>query len=492
MVKNPAIYEINTRVWIRQFDKDKKRAKLTDIPGDYWDDLKSKGMHYVWLMGIWKTNEEAVQKYCFEDFLIREYTHALKDFRKSDVIGSPYAIEDYIVNPELGNFKSLLTLKRELNKRGMKLILDFIPNHFSAESPLINSNPEVFLDANEEYYEDDPHTFYKPSDNSTRIFAHGRDPFFPAWQDTIQVNYFNKKAREFMIMVLVKLTKLCDGVRCDMAMLSLNNIFKNTWGGTLSNMGYTKPEEEFWKQAITIVKDVKKDFLFIAEAYWDLEYQMQQQGFDYTYDKKLTDRIEQGYPPEIRDHLLAEYSYQHKSVRFIENHDEERSVTKYGKYKAKAAAVLISTLQGMRFYNDGQFEGKRVKLPVQLGREPEDKGTRCMPAFYEKLLSITNQEIFLNGDWTLLKLKEAWDGNQSFRNIIAYQWEHKDDRKLVAINFSMQKAQCRVLLDMRGYPEQVIMRDLLNDKSYVQNSQELAYQGLYIDLQPFSSHIFEY
>ena len=492
MVKNPAVYEINTRVWIRQFDSKDKKAGLEDIPLEYWDKLKVKGIDYVWLMGVWRTNKDIVEKYCFEDFLIREYQTALKDFRKKDVIGSPFAIEDYCVNPELGNFKSLLLLKRELNKRGMKLILDFIPNHFSAASPIIKSNPEVFLEATEEYFSDDSHTFYKPNEDSDRVFAHGRDPFFPAWQDTVQVNYFSKKAREYMIMQLVKLTKLCDGIRCDMAMLSLNNIFRNTWGGVLSKMGYNKPEEEFWRVAISIVKDVKRDFLFIAEAYWDLEYELQQQGFDYTYDKKLTDRIDDGYPPEIRDHLLAEYSYQKKSVRFIENHDEQRAVTKFGKQKSKAAAVLISTVQGMRFYHDGQFEGKKIKLPVQLGREPFDKGTKCLPDFYDRLLKITNTEIFRNGEWALLKHKEAWDGNSSFRNIITYQWQYKDDRRLITINFSSFKAQCRILLDMRGYPDSIVIEDLIGEKSYVQSAEELAYQGLYIDLPPFGFHIFDY
>ena len=269
MNTNENLFEINTRVWLRRFDKETKKAKINDVPISYWEALAEQGIDYVWLMGIWKNSPQTIEKYCFEEDLVKGYKFALKDWKKEDVIGSPFSIDQYEINPAIGTEKNILELKKLLNSLGVKLILDYIPNHFSAESEVIKRHPEIFLETEWESYLRDSHTFYKPDVVQNRVFAHGRDPFFPAWQDTIQVNYFSKEAREYMVKNLLNLTKICDGVRCDMAMLALNNVFKNTWGGVLSRKGFEKPKEEFWKVAVEIVKNYCPDFIFIAEAYWD-------------------------------------------------------------------------------------------------------------------------------------------------------------------------------------------------------------------------------
>ncbi|MFZ6034334.1 MULTISPECIES: alpha-amylase family glycosyl hydrolase [Melioribacter] len=484
---NPSLYEINIRAFLKRFGED---AALENIPDDYWMELRSKGIDYVWLMGVWKTCEENVDKYCFEDYLIKSYDKALSDWRRRDVIGSPFAIDKYEVNPRLGTEESLLKLKNLLNDIGIKLILDFVPNHFGADTSLLRDAPDIFLKVDESNYLKDPHTFFKPFEDRDEYYAHGRDPFFPAWQDTIQVNLMSRKARGYYIDILGKMTRLCDGIRCDMAMLAMNNVFKNTWAGVYNNAEDEGPVVEFWEEIIGSVRSVRNDFIFIAEAYWDLEWKLQQQGFDYTYDKKLTDRITAGYVRDIHDHLMAEESYQKKSVRFIENHDEERSVTLLGKEKALAAAVIISTIQGMRFYFDGQFEGKKIKLPVQLGREPAEPVNKEIKNFYDKLLSIVSSDVLKKGKWTLLEPAPAWDGNSTYLNMLAWEWTHQHKNCLVVINFSDKTSSCRIKLDLRDYDEEILLNDLLNDKVYRRSSEEIIMQGLYIELKPYASHIF--
>lgn len=490
-IANPAIYEINTRVWIRRFDTESKRATLSDVPDSYWDNLKEKGIDYIWLMGIWKTNEEAVKKYCFEENLIPEYTRALKDWREEDIIGSPYAIDRYEVNYRIGDEEEVKALRDKLHSRGMKLFLDFVPNHFHAESSLIDIVPDIFLNVNEETYQRDPHTFYKPFEDG-RVLAHGRDPFFPAWLDTAQINYYAPSAREFMINNLQKIAAMCDGVRCDMSILVLNNVFQNTWGGALEVSGYKKPETEFWPEAISSVKNEHPEFIFLAEAYWDLEFTLQQLGFDYTYDKKLTDRLAVNHIQGIHDHLSGETEYQKKSARFIENHDERRSFVLFGKERVKAAAAIISTLPGMRFYYDGQFEGKKIKLPVQLGREPKEPVQPCIKELYDRILSITREEIFKNGDWTLLEPGKSWYNNETYANLLAWEWRCGNERRLIVINYSDTLSTCRLKLDISGYPENIVFKDLMNDQSYLRSGEEIVSEGLYIELKPYQSHIFAY
>jgi len=184
MLLNPKLFEINIRVWLR-----KNNLRINEIPVSFFRNLKNKGIDIIWLMGVWKTNENIVEKYCFTPDLISSYNKALKDWRNEDVAGSPYAIDKYIVNPLLGTIDDLLKLKRKINDEGLKFFLDFVPNHFSVGSELLHQNPDLFLKGDEELLQRDPFTFFK-DEVTGQIFAHGRDPLFSAWQDTVQVNFF--------------------------------------------------------------------------------------------------------------------------------------------------------------------------------------------------------------------------------------------------------------------------------------------------------------
>lgn len=355
-MNNPRIYEVNTRVWIKQYGIN---AGLSDIPDDFINLLHNWGINALWMMGVWKNNPETIEKYCFEPALVASYNNSLPDWQKSDVIGSPYAIDKYEINPSLGNEDDIIRFRARLNKAGIKLILDFVPNHFSSHSELLKTNPEIFLPSDHALFRSDTFTFFPSPFDKDKYFTHGRDPLFPPWKDTAQVNFFSDDARQFLIQILRKLTTLCDGVRCDMAMLPLNNVFYNTWVGILKKYGFEKPSTEFWKDAVSTIKNLRKDFLFIAEAYWDLEWHLQQLMFDFTYDKRLTDRLVSADLRTIKDHLKAEMDFQQKSLRFIENHDEERAALKFGKDRSLPAAMVISTIPGMILYHDGQFEGKK-------------------------------------------------------------------------------------------------------------------------------------
>ena len=441
-------------------------------------------------MGIWKTSPSTIDKCCFEPELISAYNRSLKDWSKSDVIGSPYSIDEYDVNPSIGSWNELIELKKYLNSIGIKLFVDFVSNHFSADSKYIRTNPEIFLRADEEFYQGDSFTFFKPDADPKNIYAHGRDPFFPAWTDTIQINFFSSEARKFMTDKLLKLTDVCDGVRCDMAMLPLNNVFQNSWLGVLNKHGFTRPDTEFWKNAISAVKRKNPEFIFLGEAYWDLEWNLQQLGFDFTYDKRLTDRLAANDLIGVRAHLQAEKSFQLKSARFLENHDEQRAVTKFGKQRSLAAAAAISTIQGMKFFFDGQFEGKKTKLAIQLGREPEEKICTGIKDFYDKLLIITKAEIFQKGEWHMMQPLTIGYGNVSYENLLAWQWVLDNERRIVVINYSYSTSQCRLKLDIKHDKKKITLTDLLTDERYERWVDELNNVGLYIELKGHQSHIF--
>jgi hypothetical protein len=383
-----------------------------------------------------------------------------------------------------------MKVRSDLNRRGIGLILDFVPNHFSADTSLLESHPEIFLEAGAGELGANPRTFYRPGGLEGRVFAHGRDPNFPAWQDTVQFNWFSDAVRCFMTTILLALTALCDGVRCDMAILPLNEVFQRTWGPILFRAGYGRPGEESWRAVIREVKTFRPDFLFIAETYWDLEWHLQQQGFDYTYDKRLRDRLLANDEKAHREHLLAVTDYKRKSVRFLENHDEERAATAFGRERSMASVLVARTIQGMHLYYHGQFEGKKIRLPIQLAREPADQG---VAAFYDRLLAIVREEVFQDGEWRLLEAGPAWEGDSNYANILGWLWRHGEERRrMVLVNLSDRASTCRVQMDLKGYPDEFTLEDILNDRSYLRSSREAAGPGLYVELGAYQGHIFLY
>ncbi len=483
---NPRILELNTRVWLKK----KKLNSLAEIPDSQIDEWRELGFDFVWLMGIWKTNKDIVAQYCFEPELVSSYTNALKDWRTEDIIGSPYSIDCYEINPDLGSEAELIRFRERLHRKGIKLILDFVSNHLSIGSRLVKEKKEIFLPADEYLFRNDPYTFFKSPYNSKEYFAHGRDPLFPPWKDTVQINFYSDAARKFLIQTLISISDFCDGVRCDMAMLSLNNIFYNTWIGALRKYGYEKPEKEFWAEAISTVKTAKPEFVFIAEAYWDLEWQLQQLGFDFTYDKRLLDRLAGNDIKSVKDHLHADRDFQQKSVRFIENHDEERAASKFGKERSLAAATMVSTIQGMILYYDGQFEGKKIKLPVQLGREPFEKEDNRIKNYYYKLLRITKHSAFRKGEWRMLDSMPAAATDFSFENILIWKWKYENHLVIVAVNYSNSTSRCRVKFETPKEKMIINLNDVLNSVSYERSVEEIDERGLYIELKPYNSHIF--
>lgn len=485
MSYNPSLYQINTRVWIKQFDTPDHTATLADIPDSYWQDLKDKGMDLVWLMGIWKTCETTA-KFGETPQNIDYYESILPDFEYSDVVPSPFAVDEYEINPELGKFSDLKHLKLKLNSLGLKLILDFVANHFSRDSHLVDTNPEYFLQGSKDDLSREPGVYFE---KDGFIFAHGKDPHYDAWIDTVQINYFNPSAVEYMQRVLREIATLCDGIRCDMTMLLLNEIFENTWSRQLSEHNFSRPTLEFWDQAILSTKSVNPNFTFIAEVYWNLEYRMHTLGFDFTYDKKLYDLLASNQNHELHNYLFADKSYQQKMVRFIENHDEDRSIAVFGKSKVMSAAVAISTLPGLHFYQDGQWSGSRIHLPMQLSRTSQEHPDESLFAFYSYLLSIVEDPVIKTGDWSLLTLDRAED-DFSYENLVAWRWQLGNVFFFIFINYSDFESVAWAKLNLETAKHNLDFVDELNNVTYQRDVEEIKQKGLFIKLETYKSHIF--
>jgi hypothetical protein len=318
-----------------------------------------------------------------------------------------------------------------------------------------------------------------------QVFARGRDPNFPAWPDVLQLNAFDAGLRAAVIETLYSISEQADGVRCDMAMLPMTTIFERTWG----ERGGFRPSTEYWREVISAVKAHSPGFLFIGEAYWDLEFELQQQGFDFCYDKKLYDRLEHSKAESVRQHLCADLAYQQRLLRFIENHDEPRAAAAFPGAKQRAAAVTVGTLPGIRMFHEGEFDGRKVRPPVFLGRRPEEAADEDLRTFYGRLLPAINRELFRSGKWELCD-RSGWPDNSTYQNVVAWTWTQGDQRALIVVNLSdaLSQAHVRVAGIAGGTWS---LNDRINRVEFTRAGSEIGSPGLYVELAPWGFHFFE-
>jgi glycosidase len=484
---HPHLFQINTWLWLDELSRAHgKTVTLGSVPDAEWDRVAGYGMDLVYLMGVWDRSiaGQAISRTNPE--LFPGYDASLPGWTMRDVVGSPYSIRNYVPDAHIGTWAELDGARKKMRQRGMGLILDFVPNHMGPDHPWLEQHPEYFVQGTMQQFRHNPAAYLcvEMPNGDVPLVARGRDPYFAPWADTAQLNYFNPATRLAMIRTLSTIAEHCDGVRCDMSMLALNEIFSMTWGPHLAE--WPAPGTEFWSEALAAVPN----FLWMAEVYWDLEWRMQQLGFNYTYDKRLYDRLEKSPPQETRGHLEGDYNYQSHMARFLENHDEPRAAATFHGEKLHAAAVAVGTLPGLRFYHAGQFEGKRLHPPVQLARVAVEPPDKVLQHFYGKILAISNHDAFHSGEWKLLDINSA--GDDTHNNLIAYRWKLANQLFLVIVNLAEATSHGRVQLtgDLTG-SQSYLLRDELNGPEYRWDGGAIVSGGLYVKLGAFGSHIFD-
>jgi hypothetical protein len=433
-------------------------------------------------MGVWERSPVGRRIGHAHAGLQAEFRRALPDFAPEDNVGSPYCVRRYVVDPHLGGPEGLAAARRDLAGRGVRLLLDFVPNHVAPDHPWVGAHPNYFIRGTAEDLSRAPDEYYE---TDRKIFACGRDPYFPPWQDVLQLNAFYPGLRRAAIQTLREIAGQCDGVRCDMAMLFITRVFEQTWGARAGSA----PATEYWREVIRAMRASHPDFLFMAEAYWDLEWELMQQGFDYCYDKRLYDRLEHDFAEQIRLHLTADLGYQEKLVRFIENHDEPRAAATFPGGKDRVAAVTILALPGAKLLHDGQLEGRRVRLPVQLGRRPVEPEDGDLQTFYRRLLSAVDTPAIRDGEWRLCE-RSGWPDNQSCMNLVAWCWRKGEEQRVVVVNLSEARSQGRIRVpwdDLAGRSWR--LTDVLSESVYERDGDEMRDVGLYVDLEGWAYHL---
>ena len=483
---HPHLYEINAWIWLEHLSQRlERKVTLGTVPDTEWDELQRLGFDLIWLMGVWERSPEARRIFQTDPAMFPQYDQALPGWTWNQVVGSPYAVRNYSPDPHIGSWAEIDLVREKLHQRKMALILDFVPNHTALDHPWVCAHPEYYIRGSQEDFRRAPDAFYlaQTRDGDLTAIARAKDPYFPPWKDTAQLNYFSPTLRTALLKEIALIQTHCDGVRCDMAMLILNDIFLGNWSRLLK--GDFPPAQEFWTEAF----NAAPGGLWLGEVYWGLERRLQEMGFQFTYDKSLYDMLRDNRAQDVRSHLSADLSYLSRMGHFLENHDEARSAAVFGAERLEAVGTLQATLPGLRFYHQGQLKGNRIHIPIALAAAAEEPVDPHTNAFYQRVLRLSNEPVYHAGEWKLLDAQPA--GDASSDNLIAYRWRLGKIAKLVVVNLSGATAQGRIQLgDEISASERYIFADELHDVEYPRDGKYVASQGLYVRLDPFGAQWF--
>jgi Alpha amylase, catalytic domain len=483
---HPHLYEINTWAWLEKLsERLGRRMTLADVPDGEWDAVAGSSFDAVWLMGVWQRSPIS-QRIMLEDPQnFPGYDAALPGWIASDVIGSPYSVRQYVPDARIGTWDSLDCVRGKLRGLGMALFLDFVGNHTAFDHPWTREHPEYYVRGTQEQFEQDSSAFYSiESPSGNYHVARARDPYFPPWKDVAQLNHFHPGMRAAQLADLRTIAAHCDGVRCDMAMLHLSDIFGGIWGPLLD--GAKPPVKEFW----TEVRAAVPDLILLAEAYWGTEPRLLDLGFSFAYDKELYDAVRDRNIGGVRGRLSANPDYQGRLARFLENHDEPRRAAVFGDERLQAIGTLMGTLPGMRFYQQGEIEGLRIRLPISLRIAAPEQRDPVSEALFRRILNITREDAFHAGRWGMLDVAPA--GDDSANNIVAYEWRSEKSWKVMVVNLGGWPSQARVRLGERVSADgKYDFHDQLDDEHYLRDGKELSAEGLFVRREAGGAHLFD-
>jgi hypothetical protein len=281
-----------------------------------------------------------------------------------------------------------------------------------------------------------------------------------------------------------------------MAMLILPDIFERTWGSAWGAAGSSSGSDgspdpwDVWRPAIGAVRSVRPEFLFVAEAYWDLETRLCSLGFDFAYDKHLYDLLIEDRSAEIQPHVLGG-DPAHR-VHFIENHDEPRAARTLADLgRHRAALALVLGLPGMRLVHDGQRVGRKRFSRIQLARLPRDERDDAIASLHAAILPAFAASLVGRGAAQVLVPQRTWDDNPTDAAFTIVQWSAGETFELLVVNAAAHRAQCRVrptVPSLAQHTWQLV--DRLGDERWIRDGREMAAHGLFLDVPARGAQLF--
>ena len=546
----------STYVWLDQLARVYGRdiRTLDAIPDEELDQLASRGITGLWLIGLWERSRASER---------------IKRLRGDlDAVASAYALDDYVIAADLGGPTALEHLAARARSRGIRLASDMVPNHMGIDSRWVIEHPERFLSRPdspfpaytfhgpdlssdgrvgillEDHYYDatDAAVVFQRVDRATgdvRYVYHGNDGTSFPWNDTAQLDYSQEAVREAVIGTILEVARQFPIIRFDAAMVLARKHVERLWfpepgqGGAIPSRaghGLTRAEfqrampREFWRDVVDRVAQEVPGTLLLAEAFWLLEgYFVRTLGMHRVYNSAfmtmLRDERNADYRLVMRNTLEFDPAILGRFVNFMSNPDERTAIDQFGTGERYfGVAALLATMPGLPMFGHGQFEGFAEKYGMEFRRARLDEAVdRPLLEHHERTIVplLRRRAIFAGSAGFRLYDVVDGDGGTS-EDVFAYSnVGPAGEHSLVLFHNRYGQARGRVResvgfmvrgpddapmmrherladgLGLSGRADSYLfLRDAMTGLEHLRSSVEIARDGLRVDLGPYACHVF--
>ena len=518
----PKMKLVNTRVFITEMRKKwGEDMTLANLPEEEWDTLLEGSFESVYLMGIYKTGTKA------RDIALQykeQYIKAFPDMKDEDVVGSCFSIAQYVPAEHIVSCQNESEdviwkefdekVHDRLNKKGVKVILDWVPYDEGIDSPLAITHPELFLQKDEQFVralplEEQRLQFEEVVDKNgvVHYIAHPGPDYDIPWIDKLALDPSNPQVLEHKLEQAKMLSNHCDGLRVDMAFLWKPEEIQAKWGKDNWMLSEDKILNIFahfpYSQILPQLFAYRSEFEIMGEIYRDEDiHELVQVGFTAAYDEKTLKLYKQIVTREISaidliPHLrwLTEFLVGYRSIEYSENHDIERAIRSMGKKASIVlAAIQIATSRTIYMAEEGQEVGNQTPhQPMQLKRAPEKESDMELKALYQRLYRGRNSELFQMGEHNIAEALPVHPDNTSNKDIIVQRSELPSKIGMIQCsNTGNWESACKINIP-EGVKE-IRVYDILNDTWFEGDKITAVDQGgnLFIGLPSYGIQVVYY
>ncbi|MCP3176592.1 alpha-amylase family glycosyl hydrolase [Desulfuromonas sp. KJ2020] len=551
---NVVLMAKSTYVWLDQLSRRYSRAitRLDAIPDEELDRLARWGFTSLWLIGLWERSPASRKiKQIRGNPEASASAYSLYDYQIAADLGGDAALADLEERCRRRGIRlasDVVPNHTGLYSRWIKehpdwfVQLDHPPYPaYRFSGPDLSDDGDLCLQIEDGYYDhSDAAVVFRYEDRRSgrvRFIYHGNDGTHMPWNDTAQLNYLLPQVREAMIGTILSIARRFRVIRFDAAMTLAKKHFQRLWfpqpgggAGVPSRAEHAMERaafeqafpQEFWREVVDRVAAEVPDTLLIAEAFWLMEgYFVRTLGMHRVYNSafmNMLKREENGkYRSVIKNVLEFNPEILKRFVNFMNNPDEATAVEQFGKDdKYFGVAVLLATLPGLPMFGHGQIEGLREKYGMEYRRaywdESPDEG---FIRHHEHQIFPLLKKRYLFSESAQFRLFDFTSGGQVNEDVLAYSNQAGSERALVVYHnrFAetggwLQHSAARLVPGDGGemVSERLTLAEVLGagegDRSflrfrdhhsgleYLQKSDELRQNGLYLQLPAYDYRVF--
>lgn len=481
--ERPLVLRLDARTWVSEESlREGRPVRLDSVSPASLDRIAELGVRWVWLRGVWDPGVEAREALARSASALEALREIVPDLEPADIDAPPSTIRAYRVREELGGDAGLESLREDLASRDLRLILDFEADRVALDHPWALERPELFV----------PLGAGSDPGGGTGRGAPPEDELEArsGVRTALLLDLERPEARAAVLAELEGVLARADGAYLGGSESSLSSRAEGR-GPAASPEASAAEAKPFLLEAAAAASRACAGGLLLVEDSDALRGLVGPGSPVKFLDRRLGELLRRGDAAGVLDHIAACGAMRGAFLGALDFRGD--GAADVPPERLAAAALVSSFASGGAVFSDREVEGRRGAGDPRLPKTPALPRDRETQAFYEALIEILGRPEVSRGERDFLRVREAWEGNATWRNFFVVLARDAEGRALlVVVNFGTEKSQCYVdLAPLETAGREWVFQDLLSLAAYPRDGDDLARRGLYIDLGPWDYNVFE-